>query len=772
MFGKNTANVARWIWLVVILVLPVLVWLKTPTIDTSMMSLLPDSQQQPLIREASSQMGQQFSQRLLILVSSTNQAALKPAVTNIAKKFQQLSQIKSVTWQVDLEQIKQTQHDLFQYRYTLLTDEVSDALESQQTGLVREQALSRIINPLSLGSTNLKADPFGLFPAWQLSQAPTLNVVMDDGFMRLADDNETYLLILNLQADAFAMETQQAVLSQYQQLESDLAKQQVSFTPSGLLIHADAGAKQAQKEISTIGLGSLIGIVVLMLWVFRRVSTVLILILPVAVGCIVATAVAFLTFERVHIVTFAFGAGLIGVAIDYSLHFLCERHTHKAVLAYILPGLLLGLLSSVFAYAAQAITPFPGLRQMAVFSVVGLIAAWLTVLLWLPALTKKQNFKELQAAKQLIKWQSYFPTISGNRRLIGVLTTMGIASLLVILNGNAEDDLRLLQTSPTALLEQEKDVQKLLGLKSSTQFLLIPCDDIQRCLEKEESVKPELEQLVMKGVLDEYQLVSDRLPSVAQQKNNAEKVATLYAKELSALYKALNIPEQAEQQAIKIMQTESAVKRLTFQDEAAKELTDNVAAQIIMTTRYGMATVIGLSSQQTINNAQLDAVFHQVPDMVMVDQVAAISSLLKNYREQVMLWVAIAYLFVFVMLTMRYKAAVIRIITPPILASVFTLAVLILCLPGINFFHMMALILVLGIGIDMGIFLTETKQAAHTWLAVTLSIMTSLIAFGLLALSATPVLKHFGLTVLLGLSFVWILATLLRQTNVGSSLRA
>lgn len=771
MFGKNTANLARWIWLIFILVLPVLVWLKAPTIDTSMMSLLPNSQQQPLVREASSQIGQQFSQRLLILVSSTNHAALKPAVTNIATKFQQLSQIESVTWQVDLEQIKQTQDDLFQYRYTLLADEVSDVLESQQTELVREQALSRIINPLSFGSTNLKADPFGLFPAWQISQTPTLNVVMDDGFMRLADDNDTYLLILNLKADAFAMETQQAVLTQYQQLESDLTQQQFNFTPSGLLIHANAGAKQAQKEISTIGLGSLIGIVVLMLWIFRRISTVLILILPVTVGCIVATSVAFLTFERVHIVTFAFGAGLIGVAIDYSLHFLCERHKHKAVLAYILPGLLLGLLSSVLAYAAQAITPFPGLRQMAVFSVVGLIAAWLTVLLWLPVLTNKQNFKELQAAKQLIKWQSYFPTMTNNRWLMGGVTTLGLVSLLIIFNGNAEDDLRLLQTSPTALLEQEKEVQKLLGLKSSTQFLLIPCADMQRCLEKEELVKPELEQLVMNGVLDEYQLVSDRLPSVAQQEKNAEKVATLYAKELSALYKALNIPEQTKRQAIKIMQTES-VNRLTLHDEAAKQLTDNVAAQIITTTRYGMATVVGLSSQQTVNNAQLDAVFHQVPDMVMVDQVAAISGLLKNYREQVMLWVAIAYLFVFVMLTVRYKAAVIRIITPPVLASVYTLAVLILCLPGINLFHMMALILVLGIGIDMGIFLTETKQAAQTWLAVTLSIMTSLIAFGLLALSATPVLKHFGLTVLLGLSFVWLLATLFRQTNSGSSQRA
>jgi predicted exporter len=64
----------------------------------------------------------------------------------------------------------------------------------------------------------------------------------------------------------------------------------------------------------------------------------------------------------------------------------------------------------------------------------------------------------------------------------------------------------------------------------------------------------------------------------------------------------------------------------------------------------------------------------------------------------------------------------------------------------------------------MGIFLTETRHAAQTWLAVTLSALTSLLAFGLLALSYTPILMHFGLTVLFGLTFVWILSTLLRQT--------
>ena len=53
--------------------------------------------------------------------------------------------------------------------------------------------------------------------------------------------------------------------------------------------------------------------------------------------------------------------------------------------------------------------------------------------------------------------------------------------------------------------------------------------------------------------------------------------------------------------------------------------------------------------------------------------------------------------------------------------------------------------------------MTESASNPQTWLAVTLSSLTSLLAFGLLTWSQTPVLHHFGLTVLIGLSLVWLM---------------
>jgi predicted exporter len=77
---------------------------------------------------------------------------------------------------------------------------------------------------------------------------------------------------------------------------------------------------------------------------------------------------------------------------------------------------------------------------------------------------------------------------------------------------------------------------------------------------------------------------------------------------------------------------------------------------------------------------------------------------------------------------------------------------------------------VLGIGLDMGIFLQESGNAPQTWQAVSLSCVTSLLAFGLLSLSQTPVLYHFGLIVLIGLSLTWILAIIFSNYYSGNTL--
>ena len=98
------------------------------------------------------------------------------------------------------------------------------------------------------------------------------------------------------------------------------------------------------------------------------------------------------------------------------------------------------------------------------------------------------------------------------------------------------------------------------------------------------------------------------------------------------------------------------------------------------------------------------------------------------------------------------------IVLPPFIAGCAGLAVTVLTGVPLNLFNLLALLIVLGIGLDASIFLFDSKGSAHTWLAVNLSTLTTLFAFGLLGLCLTPVLHYFGITILLGIFFIWLVA--------------
>lgn len=145
-----------------------------------------------------------------------------------------------------------------------------------------------------------------------------------------------------------------------------------------------------------------------------------------------------------------------------------------------------------------------------------------------------------------------------------------------------------------------------------------------------------------------------------------------------------------------------------------------------------------------------------------VDRTADISRLLTHYRHM-MSWLLLAGVaVVFVVLAVRYRGQAWRVITPTVLAGVLTVALLGWLGQPLQLFNVLALMLLLGMGIDYGIFLVEHRGDASAWLAVCVGAASTWLSFGLLGLSATPALRAFGLTLLFGIGLVWLLSPLFR----------
>ena len=740
--------------------------------DSSIMALLPESEQSLAEVLATKHLVNASDQRLIFLLKDTDKARSAAAAKAFTAALDESQLFASILGQSTASPTASWQQFYQARRYQLLSSDSRQRLQNHDTTLA-DDSLGRLFSPLaSVVAEQLLTDPLQLFFQWQLAVIPNFPFTLEDGWLTRSDDPLHYRLIsTELLGKPYDIAYQKQVMSVINKAEAALPAE-IKLLRSGLMLHAAHGAKQAIGEISTIGIGSALGIFCLLFACFRQLRAVAIAFLPIIVGCGFALTCSLLLFDSVHLITLAFGAGLVGVAIDYSLHFLCahnpESHHFQSkrqdqrsgVLRSILPSLSMGLASSVLAYTAQGMAPFPGLRQMAVFSALGLIGAWLTVICWLPLLCASKPIAfNTRLINQLKQWQSRWPKIDALwLKTTLIILTLSFTTVVYTIEGN--DDIRLLQTSPPELLNEDITVQKLLAAASPARYLILESDSVEALLQLEESFAEKLDAAKAAGEIANYMSTSQFLPSQQRQHENHSLLEkTVYGEQGQLHRLAVKGGLAAIEKPARQVFNDTPLDILQVDDwfnSDISALTTHLWIGEYQGQHYSLITLFGINDTAAIG--QLAELARTVEGVEFVDRVAGISLLLANYRQQLTQWLMLAYGLVLTLTTLRYGRQAWRVVSAPALASLAVLSLLQLNGSPITVFHGLALLLVLGIGLDASIFLQDSDNSPYTWLAVTLSSLTTLLAFGLLALSSTPVLHYFGVTVLLGIICVWILA--------------
>lgn len=728
--------------------------------DTRVTALLPETRQNPLIDRADDQLGKPFADRFVLLVEGDD---LNAATRALAEALQGSSAVEALRWRPD-DFIDANVFDLLgPYRYRLLDAALRERIAAGDTASLRTEALTRLFSPAGYKPDPLN-DPFGLLERWLTRQLPH-TFATDDGLVTVAADGgrRAAVVIGTLAGSAYDMKVQAALDETLERFS--VAHPDVRLLHSGLVFHASDGARQAKREIGTLGLGALAGLIALLLLVFRSPLTLATLLVPLAGGGLFAFALTALLFDSIHLLTIAFGTSLIGVAIDYAIHLQCARATagERFRLRAMLPGLALGLLSSVLAYLAQAMTPMPGLTQMALFAAFGLIGAWLTVVLWLPLWRVRPSLSAAGCAERL--WR-LFERLRGRLGAKSAVALAAVALPIVAFGLKSDDSLRLINTSSPALLSEEGEVQRLLGRDTGTLYLLVEAETPEAWLEKVEALTPRLDALIAEHHLGDYASLTQRVPSAARQDANLRAVRTLYDRELAALYARAGLPDSLVARATARLNDAPRLDIATWLASPLGEgdrrlwLGDDGAGGVA-----GMVVFNGTFDASA--RAAITALAQATPGVEFVDRVQRLSVVLGELRREIASWVALALAALSVILLLRYRRRTWRVIAPAGGALLVVLSGYALTGVSLNLFHQLALLLVLGIGLDAGIFAAEHPRARHAWLAITLSTASSVLAFGLLAFSATPVLHHIGMTALIGLSAAWLLVPLVQPAPKG-----
>ena len=245
-----------------------------------------------------------------------------------------------------------------------------------------EQQLDLLSSPTSLLVGNLlPRDPTGemlqLIDRLQGQGGPDKR----DGIWFSADGTRA-LLVAQTRAAGFDIDAQEQALVQIRAAFQDALAQQPAegarmvFTGPGVFaVESRAGIQRDAMRFSL--LGTLL-VSAILLFVYRSLRVLALTLVPVASGALAGIAAVSLAFGSVHGVTLGFGATLIGEAVDYAIYLFSNTApggTPNTTLQRIWPTLRLGMLTSVFGFGAMLFSGFPGLSQLGLFSIAGLVVA-------------------------------------------------------------------------------------------------------------------------------------------------------------------------------------------------------------------------------------------------------------------------------------------------------------------------------------------------------------------------------------------------------------
>ncbi|MDO9164176.1 MAG: MMPL family transporter [Methylococcaceae bacterium] len=724
-------------------------------LETSFLALLPANEQQPEVAKAIQQHNALINKKVIWLTGApTSQEAIGHA-QNLKQQLEQSRLFNKVVLEFSQQQYIKQYQQLFPYRYQLLDAQSREILTKNPDELIK-QNLEILNSPIGqMQSADFERDPLLIFSRYFSAQNP-IKLNLEQGIVVLSDQHRYWALILtDLQDDRLQLDKLETLLGLVNSAESQIKTAGGELLVTGMPLFTAHGAESAKQEISTVGFGSSIGIIVLLWLTFRSIRPLVLSALAIGAGLFAALVICVLFFGKIHILTLVFGASLIGVADDYAQHFLCDSFGEKdwdprKSLKFILPGLSFGLLSNLLSYAGLGFSPFPGLQEVALFSAVGLLVAWLTVVLLFPLLLTGFIFDHQPGILKLTTyWEQHWPLwIAKHRRWLSVLMLVFIAGGLWRLS--PQDDVHLLQSAPAELLQTADKIRSLLPITHDSQFFLVSGKDQAEWYQHEQQLLDRLQLLKQQKVLTSAEGLSQYWPDENQQHQNYQLLKNKLVDSglLERYMTELGFDDQSvtvQLQQFKAAETNTLTlpEWLANADESKQSLWLGCAAGHCQST----VVLTGITDLAVLPTLQ------DLPGVVWVDQVESVSSLFARYRIRASGLLAAAFSLALVGLGFKFGwRNALTVMTVPVVSLAVSLAMLGWFNQLFSLFNLFALLLVLGIGVDYGLFFFMAgDRRASTSLGVTLSALTTLLAFGLLAISSTEIVHAFGFTLTAGI---------------------
>ncbi len=517
---------------------------------------------------------------------------------------------------------------------------------------------------------------------------------------------------------------------------------------------------------------------VLLALAFASLRALVVGLLPVGTGMAAGIAAVAIVFGSVHAMTLGFGATLIGETVDYAIYYLIQARPGggggdepgwRRWLADSWPTVRIGLLTSLCGFAALVFSGFPGLAQLGVFSIAGLIAAALTTRFVLPVLVPngapgrglRRHMARIAGAvvHHLPRW----------RMAAAVLAIAAAAAIALRGAGLWQSDLASLSPVSAAAQALDADLRADLGASDARTMVVAHGPDAQAALAAAERAGTALELLVADGHLAGYESPARLLPSVATQKARQAALpdeATLRER-LAQATTGGPLPAERLTPFVADVQTARAIAPLDAQRMRHTPVAPLVGAMLMRSPGGGWSALMPLQAANgVVDTAAVQAALAGIDaaGVQVIDIKHELDRLYAGYLREACVQALIGAAAVVLLLALHLRSLrrLAAVVLPLALAVLITLGALAAAGAAVGILHLVGLLLVVAVGSNYALFFDALQQRAvlddDTLASLLLANVTTVAAFGLIALSAIPALSAIGRVVAPGALLALLLA--------------
>lgn len=716
-------------------------------LETDLRALLPQETRWRAVQiEADRQLENQLNQQVVALIGNENPQIAFDSAEKIASRWQTsglFSQINSKI-QPDLTALSA---EIQQLKWATLPKNIRSQLLENPKGYFQHYA-EQIANPfLQANLLSLEQDWLGLgrFTLPQSQQLSKMQWNAESGFVYTEQDGVTWVLLNGQLKQADMMNAQQGLLALMAESKSLAAETKTHFFSTGAALFAAVAKTQAESESTLMSVLGIILTLALLLSVFRRLR-VLWLFLPIALGMLCGVTVTVALLGQIHILTLVIGTSLVGVLIDFPLHWLASSlstpnwQAEKAMAAH-QSTFLLTLGITLLGYGLLWFTDLPILKQTALFSAVALVSAILCTMLFLPLLFKGANLRSV-IGKENRKFDRLVEMKLSPWWLLPLLAFIAVG----IYRSQWKDDIRQWVSMPKEMLLDAQQIGELTGIDLGSQYFLVTAKNDDELLAETEKLSEKLTALSQP-----HQALSQWIMSETEQQSLMKQLQRITPQDYAVLAE-IGVPTEQVAQALQVQ-----IAPISLSTATQTLLGKGWQSLYLGKMHNGeVAAITKVSNVQNAGNLQ------QLADNQHIfwqDKRAYLNAAFEQTRNQAAWLKVLSFVIAGILLWRLFGLKqTTKILAIPFVAIITTVALFgWLGLP-ITLFAMFGLLLVSAIGIDYTAYMYSVQEplsAKRT--AISLAALTTMISFGLLALSSTPAVASFGLSVMVGVAIAVVL---------------